>query len=254
MNGFLSFRDAVSFLTILPGACPLVDPQPEVRMGRAMAWFPLVGALVGGAGGGVVFLTAGLFPASASASVSAILGLAAMVILTGGLHLDGFSDTVDGFGATAGGKEKALEVMHDSRIGAFGAIGLFLLLGLKWSLIQAVPSHRWIGSLAAACALSRWGMVLSAQSFPYVRGKQGLGRLVTDRRSPESVTMATAMTLGIVLAAAGLGKGLLLVALGAAAVWLFNSLCMKRLGGITGDTLGAVNEVVEALALLCLVI
>ena len=239
-------KDAISFLTVIPLPCPLVSKEAAGRMKQALAWFPFIGGLVGGLGGGIIFLASSWVPAS----IAALLGFLGMAVLTGGLHLDGFSDTVDGF-SVPGGKEEILRVMGDSRIGAIGAIGLFILLGLKWALIQEIPTDQSIAALVAACCLGRWAMVISAQSFPYVPGKVGLGRLVTDSNANGSVFFASMIGLGLVLAAvSNPGKAFLLIGLAGGALFFMNRFFVGRLGGITGDTLGAVNETIEVLVLL----
>ncbi len=248
MEALSAFLDALSFLTILPFSSKSLGVKPALRMSRALTWFPLVGAMIGVLGGTVAYLAVSWWPPS----VAAILSVAAMGMVTGGLHLDGFSDTVDGLGSGKG-REEILRIMQDSRIGAFGAMGLFLLLGLKWALIQAIPTHQWIRALSVSGCLSRWGLVISGQFFPYTRGREGLGRLVTDSKSPISVMLATVIALGILLAATGHWGGLLCIGLAGLVVWGLNVLFLLRLGGITGDTLGAVSEIVEVSVLLFLV-
>ena len=243
-----SFQDALAFLTVLPFPCPVVSRRPAEQMGRAMAWFPLVGALVGTAGAGVILGMSAWWPQQ----VAALFGLGLMSVLTGGIHLDGFADTVDGLFAWKG-REETLTIMQDSRIGALGAAGLFLLLGLKWVLLSQVPLHRMLAAGAAAGALSRFALVLSAQVFPYVPGKSGLGRLVTDRRSPVSVAIAFVLALAIAAVGQGFLPALSLLSASVALAWGLNAGVVRRLGGITGDTLGAVGELVETTVLLLLV-
>ncbi len=213
-----------------------------------MAWFPLGGALVGAVGAGVVLLSVKEWPSS----VAAMLGLMAMAVLTGGLHLDGFSDTVDGLAAWKN-PESTLQIMKDSRIGALGAVALFFLLGLKWLSIRSIPTNDLWRVLLLVGALSRWAMVLSAQWFPYVPGKAGIGRLATEVRSMKTVGVASLFTLGLGLWAVGPAMGIFTMAVTGIILGLLNQLFLWRLGGITGDTLGAVNEAVEVILLLCLV-
>ena len=212
-----------------------------------MPWFPLVGVLVGGVGAGVSFLATHGW----SHPVASLLGLIAMVVMTGGLHLDGFSDTVDGLAAWRGPKE-TLRVMRDSRIGTLGAAGLILLLGLKWVLIQTIPIKGLASVLVVACALSRMCLVLSAQTFPYIPGESGLGRFATDHRSPLVLWTALALGMGVAIACVGPFRGLLCVGGATVITWGLNRFFLGRLGGITGDTLGAVNEVIEVSLLLYL--
>ena len=217
-------------------------------MVRALAWFPLAGALVGAIAGGIAWAGWNLW----GQAIGAWLGLAAMALITGGLHLDGFADTADGLGAWKGRRE-TLEVMRDSRIGAHGAAALIFLLAIQWSALRQMTPPFWPAALAAVCALSRFGMVLSAQLFPYVPGKSGIGRLVTDRRSPRSVAIAFLLASAIAAACLGFPRALFSLAAAPALTCLLSFFFLRWLGGVTGDTLGAVNEIVETGLLLVLV-
>ncbi len=240
-----SFWDALSFLTILPKVSVKTSPGPAPSMAQALAWFPVVGIFIGLITAGIITLGLSVWPVQ----VASFLGVAALAILTGGLHLDGFSDTVDGLAAFKD-PPGTLQVMRDSRIGALGATALILLLGLKWSLLQAIPVAELPRALSLACALSRFGMVVSAQRFPYVSGQTGLGRQVTDAKVPRQEGLALLVSAGLAVLCAGLLGGLLLLALTLAGIWGVNRIFLSRLGGITGDTLGAVNEIIEASVLL----
>lgn len=244
-----SALDALSFLTILPFPCPLASDQAQDRMVKALAWFPLVGALIGAVGGGIAWLAWRGF----GQAIGAWVALAAMALLTGGLHLDGFTDTMDGLGAWRD-REKTLEVMRDGRIGAAGAAGLVFLLCIQWSAIRQMAPEFWVAALAGIGSLSRFCMVLSAQFFRYVPGRNGVGRLVTDRPSPGSVVFALVLTAGISLVCFGLKSGITLLAGGIAVSWMLNLLFTRWLGGVTGDTIGAVNEVVTTALLLILLV
>jgi len=244
---FLSIRDAFSFLTILPLPCPIRSDRPAERMSKALAWFPLVGAVVGVLAAGAAWLVWREW----SQAMGAWAGLTALAVLTGGLHLDGFADTADGFGSWKG-KDETLEIMRDSRIGTMGAVGLILLLGLKWSLLREIGPEFWVRSLVTVCALSRLAMVLSAQLFPYAPGKSGLGRWVTDRREPAAAVIALATAFAVAAFAFGPKRALVLTAATLAIAWLANLCICRKLGGITGDTLGAVNEITELAILLVL--
>lgn len=232
-----AIRDALAFLTILPLPCPVGADRPSERMVRALAWFPLAGALIGAAAGGAAWCAWHVW----SQAIGAWVGIAVLALLTGGLHLDGFADTLDGLGAWKD-REETLRIMRDSRIGAMGAAGLVILLGMQWSLLREFAPEFWIRTLTAICAMSRLAMVLSAQAFPYVPNKEGLGRLVTEGRSRLAVLIAVVTALGISAAALGLRSGAALLAAAAATTWLVNRFFVRRFGGITGDTLGAVNE------------
>ena len=239
--------DAVAFLTILPFPCPLTGERSERQMPRALAWFPLAGALVGALAGGAAWLVWREW----SQAVGAWAGIAGLAIVTGGLHLDGFADTLDGFGAWKG-KDETLQIMRDSRIGTMGAVGLILLIGLKWSLLREISPEAWVRSLVAVCALSRLAIVLSARFFPYAPGKNGLGRLVTDRREPAAAIIALMTGFGVAAFAFGPKRAVVLTAVAAATAFLVSFFVRRKLGGITGDTLGATNEVTELALLLAL--
>ena len=242
-----SIRDALSFLTVLPFPGPLAGDRSAERMSWALAWFPLAGALIGALAGGAAWLAWREW----SQAVGAWTGLAALAVLTGALHLDGFADTLDGFGAWKG-KEETLEIMRDSRIGTVGAAGLILLLGLQWSLLREFDPGSWVRVLATVCALSRLALVVSAHVFPYVPGRSGTGRLVTDRREPAALIIALGSGFAVAAWAFGPRQAVVLVALAAATAWLANLWIVRRLGGITGDTLGAVNELVSVSLFLAL--
>jgi len=229
---------ALTFLTKLPW--PWRGPADETALARSMFWFPWVGAVLGliywGAWAG---LHRGL-PAPAAAA----LLLTLTVWVTGGLHLDGLADTADGLG---GGRTpaEALAIMKDSRVGAFGVISLILGLVLKFSLFLSLAAQT---SGAAALLLfpviSRWSMVLLAYLSPYARAEGGLGQAMTLGISPRVLLGASLSAGGLSLLILG-ASGLVLLIAAAALIWLGSLYCQRRLGGITGDILGAANEVVE---------
>lgn len=240
-----ALQDAFSFLTILPlGSARLEGEEARRRLGLAMVWFPLVGAAIGAAGGAVAWSALSVW----SGGVSVLLGLIAVLLLTGGLHIDGFCDSADGLAAWKG-PEETLKIMRDSRIGAIGAAALFLLLALQWSLLESIPSDRLLRVWIAAGAIGRCVIVWSAQSVPYVPGQSGLGRLVTDRK-PESVAWATVLGAAIALCALGWFHGTAAFAAAWGVTCVLNGIFRARLGGITGDTMGAVCVAAETTVLL----
>ncbi|HZE20623.1 MAG TPA: adenosylcobinamide-GDP ribazoletransferase [Desulfobaccales bacterium] len=233
---------ALTFLTKLPW--PWRGPADNAALARSMFWFPWVGALLG-LGFWIAWL--GLYrvlPAPAAAALLLVL----TVWATGGLHSDGLADTADGL---AGSREPAesLRLMKDSRVGTFGVLGLILVLLLKFALFLSLAAP---GGGARALlifpVLSRWGMVLLAFLSPYARPEGGLGQAMTLGVSPR--TLAGASLSAAVLAFLFLGgRGLALLAAAGALTWLGSLYFQKRLGGITGDVLGAANEVLEVLVL-----
>lgn len=231
---------AVCFLTRLPlGRRISVNGED---LGRAGVAFPFVGAAVGAALGGVAFGLAHLL----SVWLAAVLGIGVAVVLTGALHLDGLADSADALGA--GSRQRALEVMRDHTIGSYGAVAVALDLLLKAGALSALIEHGQVVRMAvAAGGLSRAAPVLSAALSPYARPRAGLGEpLARARRSRALLALAAAALLavglagwnGAVLAAAALVLTLLLTVAG-----------RRWLGGVTGDTLGAALELVEATVL-----
>ena len=233
---------ALTFLTKLPW--PWRGPADETALARSMFWFPWVGAVLGlifwGAWAG---LHRGL-PAPAAAAVLLTL----TVWVTGGLHLDGLADTADGLG---GGRtpEEALAIMKDSRVGAFGVLSLILGLVLKFSLLLSLATQTsGTRALLLFPIISRWSMVLLAYLSPYARAEGGLGQAMTLGVSPRVLMGAGLSAGGLSLLILG-APGLVLFIIAAALVWLGSLYFQRRLGGITGDILGATNEVVEVLVL-----
>jgi len=238
---FRAFPLALTFLTILPWP-PRPVAAPE-ELARALFWFPWVGAVLGAiyAAAGVVAFR--LFPSGAAAVVLVAL----TVILTRGLHLDGLADTLDGLG---GGRDPAsrLAVMKDSRLGAFGALALVLALLLKFAFLQVLlEAGRW-GALFLFPAVSRAGMVLLAFLSPYARPEGGLGRAMTEGVTPGILSGALLSAVGLALLAGGLA-GLVVLTLAGLTVLGLSRLFTRLLGGVTGDVLGAANEILEILAL-----
>jgi len=233
---------ALTFLTKLPW--PWRGPADEAALARSMFWFPWVGALLG-----VIFwgAWAGLHRVLPTPAAAAVL-LTLTVWVTGGLHLDGLADTADGLG---GGHtpETALRIMKDSRVGAFGVISLILGLVLKFSLFLSLAAQTCgAEALLLFPVISRWSMVLLAYLSPYARAEGGLGQAMTLGVSPRVLMGASLSAGGLSLLILG-APGLVLCVIAAALVWLGRLYFQRRLGGITGDILGATNEVVEIMVL-----
>ncbi|HUF55136.1 MAG TPA: adenosylcobinamide-GDP ribazoletransferase [Thermohalobaculum sp.] len=233
-------RSAAQFLTVLS----FNDPGwEEDRLARATGWFPAVGLVVGAVAAAVWLLAAAVLPAPAAAG----LALAAGLMLTGGLHEDGLADTADGIGG-GGTTARRLEIMADSRIGAHGALALILSLGLRWVALATLAP--WAGALAlvVAATLGRAAMVPVAAALPYARPK-GLGRLAEGAGGRE---VALALGLALTVALAGGWGGLLALVAAALSAGALAAFLARRLGGYTGDTLGAVEQTAETAALLAL--
>ncbi|MFU1796262.1 adenosylcobinamide-GDP ribazoletransferase [Paenibacillus azoreducens] len=254
---------AFQFLSRFPVRAQL-DYTPELFR-QSTRFYSFVGAAIG--------LTVWCAAAAASYLLpplpAAVLVLALWVALTGGLHLDGWMDTADGL-LSYRSREKMLEIMKDSRVGAMGVIACVLLLLLKVSLIYSLLNGGWPPLLILLPPVwGRWFMVHAMASWPMARGKEGLAGKnfngMEKRHSLAAVPGAAVLTaaaavlfplLGIgnfTLLQAGLSWLLLPVAAWAVGTWAARRMTAK-LGGLTGDTYGALNEGIETVLLLVLVI
>lgn len=233
---------ALQFLTIVP---PIIRRRFTAQeMGWSVGFFPLVGLLLGLVLAGLRWGSGYLLPPG----VAAVLVLAAWVLMTGALHLDGLLDACDGL---LGGytPERRLEIMHDERVGAFGVIGGMLLLLLKYSALVTLGP---VARLILVPVLGRWGMVLAVVGFPYAR-TSGTGRVFKDYAGWHQMALATAIVLPVAWIVAG-GMGLAGMALTGVLVFALARFALARLPGLTGDVYGAICELVEATVLLLCVI
>ncbi len=231
---------ALTFLTILPW--PRLGRAEAADLARSLFWFPWVGALLGLIFWGAWWVLLQNFPAAAA---SALL-LTLTVILTRGLHLDGLADTADGLGGSRDPGE-ILRIMKDSRLGTFGAVAVVLVLLLKFALFQAWAGPGRIFLLYPI--VSRWGMVFMAYLSPYARPEGGLGQAMTQGARASTLAGATVSAAVLSLLTYGI-SGLILLTGAALAVLLLSLYFKKKLGGITGDVLGAAGEVLEVLVLI----
>lgn len=235
----MAFLAAWRFLTAIPLPGPATGPR---ELGRSLAYFPLVGLLLGLSLAGADALLSLAFPPL----LSSALVVAALALLTGALHLDGFMDTCD---ALAGGHtpEERLDIMRDPRVGAVGAVGGTALILVKFAALASTPPALRFAALALAPALGRWAMALAVVALPYARS-QGRGLPFKEGARAWHLLPATLLAGAAGLALAGPGAAALLLAAGALTLGL--GLYLRRqLGGLTGDCYGAINELVEALAL-----
>jgi adenosylcobinamide-GDP ribazoletransferase len=231
---------ALAFLSRLP----IPGRYEAADIGRAALVFPLAGALLGGFQLAVAMLASDHVPAP----VAAVIVLAVAALTTGALHLDGLADTADGFG---GGRtrEDVLRIMRDHATGAYGTVAVVLLLLAKLVTLQVLIAHGAWTWLVIAPALARWAVVPLSRWLPYAREGGGLGAALTDHLGAVELIGATLLAGA---AALGLGgqAGAIAWAAVAAGVILFGLVCRQRIGGVTGDTLGAAIEVAEVLVYL----
>lgn len=232
---------AIAFLTRVP----VRRSFEAVDVGRASLFFPLVGAGIGVVQLGLFRLLGNHLPAL----LVGVLVTALSAWTTRGLHLDGLADFADGLG---GGRtrEDALRILRDPRVGAFGATALFLVLAVK---IAAVGSLRSSEGLVLAPAVARWASVPLAFFLPYAREGEGLGAALTDHVGLFELLGATALVAALALVLAP--RLVFATAVAALAMTALTGLLARgRLGGITGDVLGANTELAESLALVVAVL
>ncbi len=234
------FLLALQFLTRLP--LPADVGYTPARMAATPRWHPAVGALVGALAGLVFWLAAQVFPPTLAALVATATGL----LITGAFHEDGLADACDGLGGGAT-RDRALAIMRDSRIGTYGAAALGLALAAKVLALGALPVAATPLVLVAGHAASRASAVAVIASSRYVRD-HGTGKPVADGVGPGGLAVAlitgAAALLGValVLPPATVAGGALGLAAGHAAM---RSRFERRLGGYTGDCLGAVQQTSE---------
>ncbi len=238
MNDFFA---ALIFLTRLP--TPHVELSTK-SMARAMRFFPLVGILIGGIIVAADTLASLVFPPAPRAA----LVLVTWIIVTGGLHLDGFLDCCDGL-FVAKPPELRLNILKDTQVGAYAVVGGAALLITKWSAIFALPrGTRW-QVLLLAPVLARWAMVYATVVYPYARQRESLGTMFKDYAGRRELGIATLTMLGAVLLVRPIG-GLLLAFI----MWMYVIIAarwvMTRIPGLTGDVYGALGETGETLILL----
>jgi len=233
---------AVQFLTRVPIRSQTLDPA---RLNRAAAWFPAVGLFVGGLAALVYVLVVPYLVRG----LAALLTVFVMIMVTGGLHEDGLADSADAFG---GGRtrEDALRIMKDSRIGSFGAIALVLSIGGRVLLLSTLPAATVVPYLVSAQVLMRCTpLPLSALLTP-AREREGQGQRLAGGTSGITVVLGTAMALAVTifLLRASALEPVLAVAMVTGATGLYYQ---RRLGGITGDCMGATIQLSEIAVYLC---
>ncbi len=232
---------AIQFLTIIPFGKKLKIEEGDFA--RSMVFFPVVGLIIG------MFLVLINYLALIflSSFVINVLIIITWVILTGALHLDGFADTVDGLWGGQS-KEERLKIMKDSFIGAKGGVALFCLLALKFALLMEIIPHYKYQTLLFTPVMGRWAMVVGIFLAPYAK-EEGMAMPFVEHKDKRHLLWASLIALII---------GLFLfkfVSLGIMGLTFFvtfilTSYLKRRIGGITGDTLGALEEIIEVFILL----
>jgi adenosylcobinamide-GDP ribazoletransferase len=236
------FIDAVTFLTRVPLRH---HAESDVAIARSVSWFGVVGALVGAVVAGVYVGGTYLFPPF----IAATLAIACGALVTGGFHEDGLGDVADAFG---GGKDRddALRILKDPRLGTFGILAVVTAVLLRVGAISTLTRIEALLAIPAAHALSRAASVAAMGLFAPI--EEGLGASYT--RALTSWRVVAGAALGTAIAAAFLRVWVLPAIIVAAAVTLIlGALARRKIGGINGDVLGAIQQLAEAGVLLTVV-
>jgi adenosylcobinamide-GDP ribazoletransferase len=232
---------ALQFLTLLP--IELRPPPAKGESGRSLLHYPLVGLLIGLALAGCAWICDGL-----SDLLIAALVLTLWAGLSGGLHLDGLADSADAWLGGYGERQRTLAIMHDPCSGPIAVVVLVLVLLLKFSALQSLVAQQATALLIVPPLLGRTALVLLLLSTPYVR-PEGLGsRLARELRRGASLAVVL-LVATLVVVWLGL-NGIVLLLVLALVFWLLRRLMLRRIGGTTGDTAGALLEITETLTLL----
>lgn len=225
------------FLTRIP--CPAWVTHNTADLAQSTVYFPVVGVLVGSIGAGVFWGTRLLWPPL----IAVIVALATISWATGAFHEDGLADTIDGFG---GGwmTEDVLSIMKDSRIGTYGVVGLVVVLALKVSALWTLEPMGVVWALIAGHVLGRWSSLPLIWRYDYVRDTSATGQPFAATVTPFRLALGSVFAVGVV--AVGLrAHALPVLAVALTVTGLAGLVFRRQIGGITGDTLGAANQLVE---------
>ena len=232
-----SLLASVAFCTRIPVRSAFTSDE----VGKAAYWFPVIGGLLGLFSIGISRLLLPHFPAF----VVTVLILVADVLLTGALHVDGLADMADGFG---GGKtrEDVLRIMRDSVIGSYGSTALILMFSLKATTVSALLVRGFYSPfLLLAPVIGRWSIVFLSRCFPYARSSDAVACHIGTRELIWATVFTVAMIVGTTR-----WRGVLSWSVATIVAVLFGVYCRRKIGGVTGDTLGAAEQIVECLILL----
>ncbi|MFP4672021.1 MAG: adenosylcobinamide-GDP ribazoletransferase [Desulfohalobiaceae bacterium] len=231
--GIPHFLGALGFLSVLPAGS-----RAEFNAPAMLGHFPLVGLVLGAILAVFDSLALLIWPAPLVGILDAVL----LILLTGGLHLDGLGDSADGLFSHQG-RERALAIMKDSRIGVMALLAIVAVLAIKAGSLGALQDKRWL-ALVLVPGYSRLGLVFAMRFLPYGRPDGGTGQaFFSSKIQPQAFWGLGPLVLGsLFLGWAGLALNLVFALLVLAAIYFYR----RQLGCVTGDTLGALNEVLEA--------
>lgn len=239
----MKFFTALKFLTIFPA--PANNQDGPEHLGKSLAFFPVIGLIIGIVLGGAAYLLRFILPPSV---VSALL-VTGLVIMTGAHHLDGLMDTCDGM-AAGRTKEQRLGIMSDTRVGAFGITGACLILLIKYSVFSFTAG---IATLLIFPIVSRWALTGAILIFPTAKN-YGSGYATKQGADWSSFFIGGLITLVACILCCGLIQGPVLMIALFILVCILGAILTAIYGGLTGDSYGAIVEIGEALALLLIII
>lgn len=211
----------------------------DAALGKSVVYFPLIGVLVGLAGSATYLLAQLIW----TAPIASALALLVMVLCTGGFHEDGLADTADGIGGGWSIEDK-LRIMKDSRIGTHGVLALILALLLKFTALASLDPNLVPAALIIGHALSRWSILPLVRFTNYVSGDGGSGKPLVGSVTAGRFSIAT-LFLVVLAASLALAQALTLALVTVVIVAASLRYFKRKIGGITGDTLGASNQFIE---------
>jgi len=230
---------ALRFLTIVP--LPGAWGTSEEDLAGSTAFFPVVGLLLGLIAGAAAFGLSHLLPPWPATAAVVIL----LALFSGGLHVDGLSDTADGF-MSSRPRERILEIMKDSRIGAMGALAIGSVLMLKTASLASLSLAGFWKAAVLMPLAGRCAIVIQMAALPYARPEGGLAAVFYRSRTWTPLVAATLLMVAVGWVLGG-RAGVVAMGVVVAGTILFNALCRRKIGGATGDTLGASCEIGETL-------
>lgn len=240
-----NFLLALQFLTAIPVRMKNIK---ENNLPNSAIYFPLVGLLLG-------LILAGINKAFlilnfGQITINIILVIS-LILLTGGLHMDGLADTVDAF-LSRKNKEEMLGIMRDSHIGVMGVLAIISIVLLKIAFLSSLTISSKAMSLLLMCILSRWSLVLTMSLFPYAR-QEGKAKVFMKGINFKILVLSTIIALACTIAIWKIEGALVLIII-AVCSYIAGKFINNKIGGITGDTLGATNEIMEVIILFSITI
>jgi adenosylcobinamide-GDP ribazoletransferase len=234
LNGLVT---ALRTLTVLP-----VPGREAERFSSSLYWFTVVGLLLGVVESGLAWLG----KAAGWPELAALLPVIGGIILTRGLHADGLADLADGFfgGRT---RESILRIMKDPNVGSFGAIALVLLFSLKWVALLKLVGIGGFGTIVAGVVLARMAQVVLAERLPYARPENGTATAFVNGAGLPHLVVSLISAAAIIAVLTGFDPlhSVVLMLAALVSTGLLGFISLRRIGGVTGDVLGAVSEITE---------